>query len=60
MLDPGWIDETVQLIQSAAASGRPLAGIFRYACSRPMPEVSLRDRLRSIARLFVVRLGTSS
>jgi hypothetical protein len=56
VLDPGWIDETVQFIQSVAASGRPRAGIFRYARS-PYAEVSLRERLRSIARFFVGPLG---
>ncbi|MBV9978708.1 glycosyl transferase [Bradyrhizobium sp.] len=50
VLDAGWIDETTQFIQGVAASGRPRAGIFRYAPS-PYPESSLRDRLKAIARL---------
>lgn len=56
VLDPGWIDETVQFIQSVAASGRPRAGIFRYARS-PYTEPSLRDRLQSIVRTFTGPLG---
>jgi hypothetical protein len=49
VLDPGWIDETAQFIQSVAASGRPRAGVFRYARS-PYAEVSFRDHIRAIAR----------
>jgi hypothetical protein len=56
VLDPGWIDETMQFVQSVGASGRHRAGIFRYARS-PYAEVSLRDRLRSIARMLVGPLG---
>jgi hypothetical protein len=56
VLDPGWIDETVQFIQSVAASGRPRAGIFRYARS-PYADVSMRDRLRSILRVLAGPLG---
>ena len=56
VLDPGWIDETVQFIQSVAASGRPRAGIFRYARS-PYADVTFRDRLRSVARTLVGPLG---
>ncbi|WP_315706724.1 MULTISPECIES: glycosyl transferase [unclassified Bradyrhizobium] len=56
VLDPGWIDETVQFVQSVAASGRPRAGVFRYARS-PYAEISFRDRLRAIARTLVGPLG---
>jgi hypothetical protein len=51
VLDPSWIDETAQFIQSVAASGRQRAGVFRYARS-PYAETGLRDRLRWIARLL--------
>jgi hypothetical protein len=50
VLDYGWIDETMQFIQSVAASGHPRAGVFRYARS-PYAETRLRDRLRSVARM---------
>jgi hypothetical protein len=56
VLDPGWIDETVQFIQSVAANGRPRAGVFRYARS-PYADVSIRDRLRSIVRALAGPLG---
>jgi hypothetical protein len=49
VLDTGWIDETTQFIQGVAASGRPRAGVFRYARS-PYAETGLRDRFRYIAR----------
>src|ERR1700740_2950742 len=51
VLDPGWIDETSQFIQSVAASGRPRAGVFRHARS-PYAEVGLRDRLKGLARIW--------
>src|SRR5215471_8558112 len=56
VLDTGWIDETVQFIQSVAASGRPRAGVFRYARS-PYADMSIRDRLRSIVRALAGPLG---
>ncbi|WP_407159230.1 glycosyl transferase [Bradyrhizobium sp. STM 3557] len=56
VLDPGWIDETTQFIQSVSASGRPRAGVFRYARS-PYAEVSIRDRLRSVVRMLTGPLG---
>ena len=56
VLDPGWIDETVQFIQSVAASGRPRAGVFRYARS-PYAETGVQDRLRAIARVIIGPLG---
>src|SRR3954467_14013915 len=31
VLDSGWIEETSQFIQGVSTSGRPRAGIFRYA-----------------------------
>ncbi|MBV9559559.1 MAG: glycosyl transferase [Bradyrhizobium sp.] len=52
VLDTGWIEETTQFIQGVAASGRPRAGIFRYARS-PYAEMRLRDRLRQVARVIV-------
>ncbi|MGJ5132919.1 glycosyl transferase [Bradyrhizobium oligotrophicum] len=52
MLDPGWIDETMQFVQSVATAGRPRAGVFRYARS-PYAAISLRDRLRAVARVLV-------
>jgi len=51
VLDYGWIDETMQFIQSVAASGHPRAGLFRHARS-PYAETRLRDRLGSLARAF--------
>jgi len=50
MLDAGWIEETTQFIQGVASSGRPRAGIFRYARS-PYADTRLRDRLRFLARI---------
>jgi hypothetical protein len=49
VLDAGWIDETTQFIQGVAASGRPRAGVFRYARS-PYADTQLRDRFKFIAR----------
>jgi len=49
VLDAGWIDETTQFMQGVAASGRPRAGIFRYARS-PYADTQLRDRFKFIAR----------
>src|ERR1700743_1297004 len=31
VLDHGWIDETTQFMQRVSDSGRPRAGVFRYA-----------------------------
>jgi hypothetical protein len=50
VLDAGWIDETAQFIQGVADSGRPRAGVFRYARS-PYAEGRLRDRFRFLARI---------
>ncbi|ABD89886.1 glycosyl transferase [Rhodopseudomonas palustris] len=49
VLDAGWIDETAQFIQRVSDSGRPRAGIFRYARS-PYAERSWRDGLNALAR----------
>jgi hypothetical protein len=51
VLDTGWTEETVQFIQRVSASGRPRAGIFRYARS-PYAESGLRDRFRLVARMI--------
>ena len=51
VLDTGWIEETAQFIQGVANSGRPRAGIFRYARS-PYADVRLRDRFRFMARMI--------
>src|SRR5947209_11083188 len=51
VLDSGWIEETSQFIQRGSKSGRPRAGIFRYARS-PYAEPSLRDVLKFVARVI--------
>ena len=51
VLDPGWIDETAQFIQGVSISGRPRAGIFRYARS-PYAETRLRDGFKFVARMI--------
>src|ERR1700755_2127255 len=53
VLDSGWIDETAQFIQGVSNSGRPRAGIFRYARS-PHRETPLRDGFKFIARMIAV------
>jgi len=50
VLDAGWIEETTQFIQRVSSTGRPRAGIFRYARS-PYAEASLREALKFVARL---------
>jgi len=50
VLDAGWIEETTQFIQSVAGSGRPRAGVFRYARS-PYARVRFHDRLKSVMRI---------
>jgi hypothetical protein len=52
VLEPGWIDETMQFIQRVSEGDRPRAGIFRYARS-PYAEVRLHDALKFIARIIV-------
>lgn len=51
VLEAGWIDETAQFIQAVSLSGRPRAGVFRYARS-PYAEPSWRDGLKFIARIM--------
>jgi hypothetical protein len=51
VLDAGWIEETAQFIQGVSISGRPRAGIFRYARS-PYSEPSLRDVLKFLSRII--------
>jgi hypothetical protein len=51
VLDSGWIEETAQFIQGVSNSGRPRAGIFRYARS-PYADAGLRDGLKFVARLI--------
>ncbi len=51
VLDNGWIEETSQFIQGVASSGRPRAGVFRYARS-PYADSGFRDGLKSVARMF--------
>ena len=45
VLDTGWIEETTQFIQGVSTSGRPRAGIFRYARS-PYADTRLARRLQ--------------
>lgn len=49
VLDVGWIDETTQFIQGVASSGRPRAGIFRYARS-PYMDPSWKDGFKFVMR----------
>jgi len=49
VLDTGWIEETTQFIQGVALSGRPRAGIFRYARS-PYGETGFRSNVKFLAR----------
>jgi hypothetical protein len=50
VLDSGWIEETTQFIHGVSSSGRPRAGIFRYARS-PYADTGLRDGLKFLARM---------
>src|SRR5712675_213245 len=50
VLDSGWIEETTQFIHGVSSSGRPRAGIFRYARS-PYADTTLRDGLKFLARM---------
>ncbi|MBN9005477.1 MAG: glycosyltransferase [Rhizobiales bacterium] len=52
VLDPGWIDETAQFMQTISLSPRPRAGIFRYASS-PYGENGLRDAFQSLGRAIL-------
>jgi hypothetical protein len=49
VLDAGWIDEAAQFVQTVAASGRPRAGIFRYARA-PYHPATPADWLNRLAR----------
>ena len=51
VLDSGWIDETAQFMHRVSISGRPRAGIFRYARS-PYAETRLRDGFKFMARVI--------
>ena len=51
VLDNGWIEETTQFIQSVSSSGRPRAGVFRYARS-PYADTRLRDGFKFVARMI--------
>src|SRR5271170_3506658 len=51
VLDSGWIEETAQFIQGVSNSGRPRAGVFRYARS-PYADTRLRDGLKFVVRLI--------
>src|SRR3979490_1776034 len=51
VLDAGWIDETARFIHGVSISGRPRAGIFRYARS-PFADTSWRDGLHFVGRLI--------
>src|SRR5438128_4431438 len=51
VLDSGWIEETGQFIQGVSTSGRPRAGVFRYARS-PYSDNGFRDGLRFVARMI--------
>ena len=51
VLDAGWIEETAQFVQRVSDSGRPRAGIFRYARS-PYADTGLRDGLKYLARMI--------
>ncbi|MDP1584281.1 MAG: glycosyl transferase [Bradyrhizobium sp.] len=50
VLDSGWIEETTQFVQGVSSSGRPRAGIFRYARS-PYADTGWRDGLKFVARM---------
>jgi hypothetical protein len=51
VLDSGWIEETSQFIQGVSTSGRPRAGIFRYARS-PYADTGFREGVKLIARMI--------
>jgi hypothetical protein len=51
VLEPGWIEETTQFIQRVSNSGRPRAGIFRYARS-PYADARLRDTFNFVGRMI--------
>ena len=51
VLDSGWIEETAQFIERVSSSGKPRAGIFRYARS-PYADTRLRDGFKFLARMI--------
>jgi len=51
VLDAGWIEEASQFIQRVSDSGRPRAGIFRYARS-PYSDTGVLDGLKFMARMI--------
>ena len=51
VLDSGWIEETTQFIHGVSNSGRPRAGVFRYAPS-PYADTGWRNGLKLIARMI--------
>ena len=51
VLDSGWIEETTQFMRRVSDSGRPRAGIFRYARS-PYADARLGDGLKFVARMI--------
>ncbi len=51
VLDSGWIVQTTLVIQRVSASGRPRAGIFRYARS-PYSDAGWRDGLKFVVRMI--------
>jgi hypothetical protein len=49
VLDTGWIEETTRFMQGVALSGRPRAGIFRYARS-PYADTGFSGHIKFLAR----------
>ena len=56
VLDPGWIEETTQFIQSVSTSGRDRAAVFRYARS-PYADAGFRDVLWALMRKLIGPFG---
>src|SRR4030088_2125490 len=50
-VDSGWVGEDSRFIQGVSNSGRPRAGIFRYARS-PYADTRLRDGFKFVARMI--------
>jgi hypothetical protein len=50
VLDSGWIEETTQFINGVSNSGKPRAGVFRYARS-PYAETRFSDGFKFLARM---------
>src|ERR1700721_2908892 len=51
VLDSGWIEETAQFIERVSSSGKPRAGIFRYARS-PYADTLLRGAFNCLGRMI--------